>query len=35
MIGNQKIICDTSCEIYPEIKHLVDDTFWEFDSPGY
>ena len=33
MLGNQKIICDTSCEIYPEIQHLVDDTFWEFDHP--
>ena len=33
MLGNRKIICDTSCEIYPEIKHLVDDTFWEFDQP--
>ena len=33
MLGNRKVICDTSCEIYPEIKHLVDDTFWEFDQP--
>jgi hypothetical protein len=33
MLGNQRVICDTSCEIYPEIKHLVDDTFWEFDNP--
>jgi len=33
MLGNQRIICDTSCEIYSEIKHLVDDTFWEFDQP--
>jgi hypothetical protein len=33
MLGNQQVICDTSCEIYPEIKHLVDDTFWEFDNP--
>jgi len=33
MLGNQRIICDTSCEIYSEIKHLVDDSFWEFDQP--
>jgi hypothetical protein len=33
MLGNQRVICDTSCEIYPEIKHLVDDSFWEFDQP--
>jgi hypothetical protein len=33
MLDNQPIICDTSCEIYSEIKHLVDDSFWEFDQP--
>lgn len=33
MLGNRSIICDTSCEIYSEIKHLVDDSFWEFDQP--
>jgi len=33
MLGNRPVICDTSCEIYLEIKHLVDDTFWEFDQP--
>jgi hypothetical protein len=33
MLGNRSVICDTSCEIYPEIQHLVDDTFWEFDHP--
>ena len=33
MLGNRPVICDTSCEIYPEIQHLVDDTFWEFDQP--
>jgi len=33
MLGNRRIICDTSCEIYPEIQHLVDDSFWEFDQP--
>jgi hypothetical protein len=26
------LVCDTSCEIYPEIKYLVDDTFWDFDQ---
>jgi hypothetical protein len=32
----RKIICDTQCEIYNEIAHGVDDTFWnfeEFDPP--
>jgi hypothetical protein len=33
MLGNRRIICDISCEIYPEIKHLVDDTFWDFTNP--
>ena len=33
MLDNRPIICDTSCEIYPEIKHLVDDTFWDFTDP--
>jgi hypothetical protein len=33
MLGNRPVICDTSCEIYSEIKHLADDTFWEFDQP--
>lgn len=32
MLGKRTVICDTSCEIYPEIKHLVDDTFWDFDQ---
>jgi hypothetical protein len=32
MLGNRRIICDTFCEIYPEIKHLVDDTFWDFSQ---
>jgi len=32
MLGKHPVICDTSCEIYPEIKHLVDDTFWDFDQ---
>ena len=33
MLDKRRIICDTSCEIYSEIKHLVDDSFWEFDQP--
>ena len=33
MLDKRRIICDTSCEIYLEIKHLVDDSFWEFDQP--
>lgn len=32
MLDNRPIICDTSCEIYPEITQLVDDTFWDFDQ---
>jgi hypothetical protein len=32
MLDNRKIICDTQCEIYPEIKHIVDATFWDFDQ---
>ena len=32
MIGNLRLVCDTSCEIYPEIKHLIDDTFWDFEQ---
>lgn len=32
MLGNHRLICDTSCEIYPEIQHLVDDTFWDFEQ---
>ena len=32
MLDNRRIICDTFCEIYPEIKHLVDDTFWDFSQ---
>ena len=27
-----KLICDTSCEIYVEIQHLVDDVFWDFEQ---
>ena len=32
MLGNRRLICDTSCEIHAEIKHLVDDTFWNFEQ---
>ena len=32
MLGNRRLICDTSCEIYPEIKHQADDTFWDFEQ---
>lgn len=30
MLGNHKLVCDTSCEIYHEIQHLIDETFWDF-----
>ena len=32
MIGNHRLVCDTSCEIHTEIQHLVDDTFWDFEQ---
>jgi hypothetical protein len=32
MLGNRRLVCDTSCEIYPEIEHLVDGTFWDFEQ---
>ena len=32
MLDNRRLICDTSCEIYPEIQHLTDDTFWDFEQ---
>jgi hypothetical protein len=32
MLGNRRLICDTSCEIHAEIQHLVDDTFWNFEQ---
>ena len=32
MLGNHRLVCDTSCEIHAEIKHLVDDTFWDFEQ---
>ena len=32
MPGNYRLVCDTSCEIYAEIQHLVDDTFWDFEQ---
>jgi hypothetical protein len=25
-----KLICDTFCEIYPQIEHYCDDAFWDF-----
>ena len=28
----RKIICDTQCEIYNEISHGVDETFWDFEQ---
>lgn len=36
MLGNCRLVCDTSCEIHVEIQHLVDDTFWDFEqyNPG-
>ena len=30
MLGNRRLICDTSCEIHTEIQHLVDYAFWDF-----
>ena len=32
MLGNRRLVCDTSCEIHTEIQHLVDDTFWDFEQ---
>jgi hypothetical protein len=32
MIGNRRLVCDTSCEIHTEIQHIVDDTFWDFEQ---
>ena len=32
MIGNRRLVCDTSCEIHTEIQHLADDTFWDFEQ---
>jgi len=32
MLGNRRLVCDTSCEIYSEIKHLADETFWDFEQ---
>ena len=32
MLGKRRLICDTSCEIYAEIQHLTDDTFWDFEQ---
>jgi hypothetical protein len=30
MLETHKLICDTFCEIYPQIQHHCDDTFWDF-----
>ena len=30
MPKTHKIICDTFCEIYPQIQQFCDDTFWDF-----
>jgi hypothetical protein len=27
-----KIVCDTFCEIYPQIQQYCDDTFWDFEQ---
>ena len=32
MLGNRRLVCDTSCEIHVEIQHLVDETFWDFEQ---
>lgn len=32
MIGHQRLVCDTSCEVYTEIQHLIDDSFWDFEQ---
>ena len=31
MIGHQRLVCDTSCEIYSDIQTLVDESFWDFE----
>ena len=30
MPKHYKLICDTFCEIYPQIEHYCDDSFWDF-----
>ena len=30
MLGTHKLICDTFCEIYSQIEHYCDDSFWDF-----
>ena len=32
MLGNRRLVCDTSCEIHAEIQHLLDDAFWDFEQ---
>jgi len=30
MLNKHKLICDTFCEIYSQIEHFCDDSFWDF-----
>jgi hypothetical protein len=30
MPKTHKLICDTFCEIYPQVQQFCDDTFWDF-----
>ena len=30
MLKTHKLICDTFCEIYSQIEHYCDDSFWDF-----
>ena len=30
MLGTHKLVCDTFCEIYPQIESHCDDSFWDF-----
>jgi len=32
MPKTHKLICDTFCEIYPQIAQFCDNTFWDFDQ---
>jgi len=32
MLGNSRLIVDTHCEIYRELKDITDDIFWELDK---
>ena len=35
MLDGRRLVCDTSCEIYKEIAHIVNDTFWNFETFDY